>query len=349
MSKRVNQIDLSGYKYISRLFVFESLSSFGLISPVRREPSSVWSRLNSPNLVELGATIGLTKDYHKKLLSNFQNRYKSFTIWNTILSYLLYFLLAAISIFAIAIAFSITGLLTNQPKIASTIFVVIYIFAVILALQIASRLTSTFIDGYYADTLSFVSCLYLLLEIHQEDALVFPTQRNVSLRRVRALKRNITLLAYQYTGITVTPNQLAQVTFKDMEYFVEEKESQILTPTSKTRITLEKELLSFVKILLTSQYGDFEYSRKRVKTTDIPMSQSNLIARRVFRVLNFILPLSILIGLAAYPNQFKVLEPYDNFAVLGSITWLLLAVDASLNLGIMDRFAGLAKTIKELR
>ena len=349
MPTKKPQFNLSGFKYVPRLFMFESVSSFGLISPIRRDIAGLWSRSKSATLKELGNAIGMTLENHEKALAAHQKRFTTYSIISQLVSWVIYILLAITTLFIVTAAFFLSGLFSIESNIVTAFFMVLYVLSVFMALQIANRLTSTIIDGYYADTLCFVTSLYLLLEIHQEDALLLPTQRNISLKRARALKRIIALLSYQYTSAASTPNKLAQDAFKKLEYFVEEKEYQILAPTARTRSVLEKELLSLVEILLTSHYGEFKYSRKHVKNTEVLASRSNRMIRGATRVIGFVLPIIILIGLIIYPNQFKIIEPYNNIVALVSFAWLLLAIDANLNLGVVDRVAGLARTIKELR
>jgi len=311
---------------------------------------SLLERIKTPRLSELGAVVGLTSEKHKKSLSDHQKRYIAYKILNQIISIVLYLVIGIVGFAIVGLSILMTGILLSvNSSLVSGAIAILYILSILLSLQISIRITSTVLDRYYADTLSFVTALYLLLEIHQEDALLLPTQRGIVLKRIRALKRIITLLSYQYTSGSSTSTGLAQDIFRKMEFFVSEKEDQVLAPSTRTRSTLEKELMSLVEILLTSQYGEFKYGKKIPEKNEIQTTRSIRIVRGTIRIVGFVIPLFILIGLMAYPDQLSFIEPYNNIVALVCFFWLLLGIDANLNLGVVDRITGLAKTMKDLR
>ena len=344
------KIDLTKFKYRHvRQIPLDTTSKISLIPPVQRiQKSFPPKRLE---VSELALAIGLSEteelDAHNK-------RYKKYSSVNNLLSGLFYLLLAsaftvcAILIFGMFLSW--IGLSTASSRVHSSNLIqasvyVLSFFAIYIALQIADRISSTILNRHYADTLSFVTSIYLAIQLMFKDSFFKHNERIVALKRVRALKNNIILLAHQYTDPDVAPSESANLRFAQMRFFIQDVEKQIITPTSKTQRVTIRQLIPFIEILLSARYGEFVYKQKPEAFLEERQRQPRVVAK-IFRIG---IPVLFLVMLTINPNSFQFIGLDTNAARLISFAILLFAIDINLNLGIVNGVVELAKIIKELR
>jgi hypothetical protein len=123
------------------------------------------------------------------------------------------------------------------------------------------------------------------------------------------------------------PHGWAGRQFKRMEAFVEAKENQIIAPTAASQTEIFAELRSLVEILLTGR----------------PPRLAG-----VLKFLGLITPVFLVLAVFFFPEQLSFLGIERNVISYISLAWLLLAIDASLKLGIVQGLSNLAKSIKDL-
>ena len=68
----------------------------------------------------------------------------------------------------------------------------------------------------------------------------------------------------------------------------------------------------------------------------------------IMKLLATLFPLVLLILMYFLPSQFEFLGIEKRVVALISLAWLLLAIDANLKLGVVDRVSSLAKAFKDL-
>lgn len=189
-----------------------------------------------------------------------------------------------------------------------------------------------------------MSGIYLLVLLGKESDLSDPEVRRDILYRIRILRRNITLLSLTFSPVNVAWPTLH---FKQLENFVRERECWTIAPQAQTLNDLRRDFGQFVEMLITGQYGDFTWDSEAFQRIT-PAAVEKKPAEKAIRFLAGILPFLLLLILFLFPAQISAIGFDHNAVTLFLLAWLLLAIDSGLNLGLMERVVGLAKTFKDL-
>lgn len=348
------KIDLAVYRYFNAIPAFEELSQpYALVNILHR----VDKKKRFLSLAELTALMGVDLENEKfaKAVKAHDNRIRAYRLISFLINLVLYlsifilFLTVIISVIVLAGLFSAPIHLSQGfvSNLIGFLFMIIMIVVVMTALRLAYRITSTIIDRYYSDTLAYSACLFLLIHLTKENALMLVNERQRILNRIRTLRRYFLLLPYQYSVTELESTNWARIKFKQMENFIREKEGQIVAPLADTQAKIIDDFQSLLLILLTAQYGEFKYTSV-VETELTALAQTD---RRgwFLKSVGLITPLLLLTANFFFKDQFQAIGLDNQVVALIGLAWLLLAIDANLNLGIVDRITGLAKAMRELR
>lgn len=354
MAKEMPKLEMQGLKYVSRSQFLETDTSYALSPPVIDEeqtPIFGVSLGTPPDLTRLGKVIGLKSEEETRCLLAHEQRLKKYHRLSPLIMLAYYFpVMIVIGTILIIATFS----LMEKSDTAFFEYVLIVPFFVVLMISImmavltGQRIAAAILDRSYADSLAFAACLNLTIELSLND-LLLPEERSIAIKRALGLRKFLTLLSYRYAITSSRSIDLARQHYKKMEYYIGDIERQILVSNARTQRKLMGDLFWFTKILLTSRYAEFKYTKKIRISEEKVESNPRRILQGVFRIIGAVLPLLLFLGLLLYPDRFKFLGSYGNIVALVSLAWLLLAIDTLLGVGIIDRASTLAKAIKELR
>lgn len=295
--------------------------------------------LSAPTYQELGKSIRLNEELtpglqlHKKRVDLYFN-----------------FVIAIYALFAIliiAIVVVVTSLFENQTKA----IVDNPVFPVALGLLIgilSFRLALLLVEKYFADTLAALTGIYLLLTLDQDYPLTDPVYKRRLLGIFRTLRRNLILLALTYSTKSSETDPRIRAYFKHMEEFILENECLVIIPGEGTKQNLLNALNPFVEILVTGEYGKFEPITGEISTQVETQKPPKTFLEMLIRFLLSVFPFLLLVVLILVPDKVAAIGLDTNTVFLVALAWILLVIDASLKLGIVERAAGLAKTIKEI-
>ena len=345
MSRKSEMPDFSIYEFTT---VFIKIDfPMQLLSPARKKGYKS-DKQSIPTLAELGAAMGLNTENKtiKETLKCHQDRFRSYQFLHQLLSFVVYLLIGSlIFLLVVLLAYVIIG-------DANTNFTILFLLPLLIlfyiAIRISQRIVSAILDPRYADTLSFVSCLYLLANLAKNNPLVNFRDRKQLLSRIRALKKYILLIPNQYSVDEIPTDGWARKQFKRLAQFTEEKENQIIAPLANSQRDLFEEITQLLNILLSGNYGEFKYEAKASSEAAIPKNIFSVVTGGILKFLGTVIPIVLLVVMYFFPEQFKFLGIDNKIVSLVSLAWLLLAIDANLKLGIVDRIIGLAKAMKEL-
>jgi hypothetical protein len=292
---------------------------------------------------ELGKTIRFDDDsaniileYHKKRLA-----------LQSTLSTMLYFAVAIIGSVILLVSFGyIAPIFGNRGIILNNFSSFITLTLAFISSFLAMRIAVLLVDKHFADTLSIVCTIYLNIYLEKEQTLSDPEARRRILDRIRILRKNIILLARTFAdGTDLWPYQH----MKHIENFVREREHWIIAPQKQTLEDLRKDFSYLLEILVTGEYGNFQWEKDEKVTEVQKQKPSEGFINKSVRFLLMIFPFILLIILYLSPDRITALGIDTNTVFLVSLAWILLIIDANLNLGIIERVTGLAKTMKDLR
>jgi hypothetical protein len=314
-----------------------------LSSPVERtDARGVLSTVDS--FGELLNLVGVTVDdpEAKFALKQHEERYSRYKLRYFALAAVAYFLFSCPMILIYVLPLALLNIDFNYIALLPLLLIAFISF------RISSRVVSILFDRQYADTLSFVACLYLLSNVAKENALIRAQDREQLLSRMRALRMYVGLLPYQYAVAEQPMNTWARGQFGGMAQFVEEKENQIVAPFRNSPTMLFTELRAFLEILLAETYGEFKIENRVGAEAPFPTITSNSIFRGGLKFAGTVTPILLLLSFFFFPERLTFLGIENRVITYISLAWLLLAIDANLKLGIVQGVVSLAKAIKEL-
>lgn len=292
---------------------------------------------------ELGQTICFDDEQANQILLQHRPRLDVYNFLSAILYFS--FLIVAAPVMLFSYFFILAQLTFNMQGLIFYILSNAMIFIVTISICIlALKISIVLINRHFADTLALISGIYLLIFLEKESTLANPESRRDILHRIQTLRRNIVLLSAMFSNKNDT---WPTAHFRKMEQFVSERERWAIAPQEQTLADLRQDFSAFLEILVTGEYGKFEWDDSEDLTLATPEAEQKP-AERIARFLASILPFVLLLILFIFPAQIKAIGFDNNIVGLFLLAWLLLAIDSSLKLGMVERASAFAKTIKDL-
>lgn len=290
---------------------------------------------------ELGQTIRFDDELANQALMKHQVRLDAYKALSSTLYWLFILLIFIALMYIIVFLQQLFNPNLASDVLSQTIIVVISSFIIPL---FALRISVILVERNFVDTLSLISGIYLLITLEKETNLADPEARRRILGRIRVLRRNMALFSLTSSG----KNGIwVDIHFKQLENFVREREYWLLAPQAQTLDDLRRDFGKFVEMLVMGQYGDFAWDAAQIPQIIAPVERKP--AEKVIRFLAGGLPFVLLLILFLFPAQISAMGFDHNMVTLFLLAWLLLAIDSGLNLGLVERAGGLAKTFKDLR
>ena len=314
-----------------------------LVSPVERtDAKGVLTAIDS--LTELLSLVGVTLEDQDAAfaLKQHEERYYRYKLRYFVLAVIAYLLFGCPMLLVYLGAVALLKIEFNYIAFLPLLLIAFISF------KVGSRVVSIFFDRPYADTLSFVTCLYLLSNLAKQNALVRMKDREQLLARIRALRMYVGLLPYQYSIAERPVPNWAGGQFRGMAQFIEQKENEVIAPFKNSHTVLFMELRAFLEILLGETYGEFKIESLAGAEAPLPANTSTSLFRGLLKFAGTITPILLLLFFFFFPERLTSLGIENRVIIYISLAWLLLAIDANLKLGIIQGVVSLAKAIKEL-
>lgn len=296
---------------------------------------------------EVGKAIRVEPNIIEKDFETHKKRLKLYDFLSSVSYFLLAFFVGiALFIFVAYVNFQLQS--RALSLLISGSFNLISIIIGNFSAMLAAKIVAILLDRLFADSLILPSSLYLIIDLHQHDDLSNPDFRRNILERIRTLRRNILLLSQTFTDTNLGDNHEAIWQLKNIELFVREREGWVITPKRNTLEILRKDFDKLAVLLINGCYGEFKSkAMKKPKETATlpPLTFSEKLLRTIFTLF----PYAILVILYIKPEYMKNIGLDITTTFLVAVAWILLTIDAKLKLGLVDRVAGLAKTMKELK
>ena len=217
----------------------------------------------------------------------------------------------------------------------------------ILLAVLSARIASLLLDKGFADSLILASSLYLVIDLQKYDKLSNPDFKRSILERIRILIRNIILLSQTFVDSNLEGNKEAISQLRSIEAFIHERENWVITPKKNSLELLRKDFDKLALILISGQYGEFK-SKKKIMVREVAPTPPTF-TDKILQAIFFLFPYGLILVLYFKPEFISNLGLNYTTVFLVIIAWILLTIDIRLKLGFVERVAGLAKTMKELR
>lgn len=228
----------------------------------------------------------------------------------------------------------------------STFAFVLFMFLFLVLIQVSRRIVHSVLNRYYGNTLVVVSAIFFMVDLLRKEALTSFSNRRHLQSQLHALGQYALQLAYQFKSESPEDQLWIYSHFKGLERYVREHERLIVAPKPDSLEILRRDFYLLMKILITGNYGEFAYDYQSASESATPKSNRTL--RVILGFVGFLIPSFVLYMLYSYPQRIVDMGINVNTVTMVSLAWLLLTIDATLKLGIVERITGLAKTIRDL-
>jgi len=215
-----------------------------------------------------------------------------------------------------------------------------------LIFTVSVRSTQFFIGKRYAGTLCVVLSIFLVIELSRDDPFFPPARKKSILAKINDLARNTLLLPFAYSSKSENNKVWARQHFKTLEAVIRERERWVIAPTKSTQDDLRRDFFKLGQLYMSGQFGDHDW---QVDAVSIEKSKELSAMQKVLRSIFIVLPVVLLGLLFSYPTIQETLGVDATVITIFLISWLLLVIDDSLNLGIVERLSSFVKIIRDLR
>jgi hypothetical protein len=301
-------------------------------------------------LKDLGKSVGLADVTTQPLLKVHARRfaaYYSLSILITLLMYLLWGAIVLALLTATFAAVAATGTVIGAAVVASA-STFVGLLLIFVGARTAIRLAVFLMDRVYADTVCVMQSISIVVELSRDDVLAHPGHRRSLLKRITHLARSTRFVALGFADTNSANQAWLADYFRRVELYIREREKWASVPVATTLNDLRHDFYQLAKIFTSSQYGDLPALSVTPESIPVSPSRSQRVGSLALRFLGVVLPILILGVLFLDPSRLAALGVQGTTLTLILIAWFLLAVDAVLRLGIVERLAGVAKALKDL-
>lgn len=240
----------------------------------------------------------------------------------------------------------IPSLLEGVLIILLNLTAVLFTFVLI---RMIYKIIETLTIRKFADSVCALTVAYLIVELSRGDVLIDTEKRASLIARTNDLARNTLFLTSRFASRSSQEQEWSSKHFRYMERYIRERERWIITPMETTLADLRRDFHSLAEIYITGNYGKFDWSKVTSPPETITINRRQRLLKAVPRFVGVILPL-IFFGILLWQHpQLESIGLGTNIIALIFIAWLLLAIDATLKLGIVAGVINLAKEIKNLK
>jgi hypothetical protein len=215
----------------------------------------------------------------------------------------------------------------------------------ILGVSVPLRIASILIDRSYAESLCVSHSIYLLTELRADDSISNPLRRHELIRRLDWLAQSLLLLGLHYSTTSESNRSWSYDHFRNIEMFVRTRQRWVIAPQSTTLADLRVDFTSLATELITMQFGAYVWE------DDFNIGKGNVQSKpgtRALKIASVLLPAGLLLIGMFHPATFVDIGLEPKTMVLFGTAWLLLTIDATLQLGAVSGVTNLAKSIKEI-
>ncbi len=291
--------------------------------------------------------------------------YQRIVSWGSFFNYVYLILsIAYLSLVSIFILYRpIKDILVNLYKLSFNSIIFISIPMVIILIYILVfpqtlnflilRIFTNYMNKRWVESLCIRELIYLLFDLSRDDANHRIDIRKILSYRIEYIAKLTLLIPEQYQTKNQEHKDWIKQHFENIYAYIMERGRWILAPTETTLSYLRDDFYKLTYVYLTGSYGDFQWQPTLIKTQgDIPLNFRGKLSKYLLIITNysrFLIPLLLMI---AYLSKWQNLIPYnESYARIVNYifwAWLLVTLDITLKLGILESFMKIVKLIRDL-
>jgi len=325
-------------KYFLSIIPFDAFNS-----PLIKRKGPFWRR-NYVSLIETAKAAGL---YDKTLHPYFRLHQKG--LYNFFVYVLATYCLVAPPL-VIALMIGQVFLLQQLPDSFPSLIYLLFLLLLILSIASATlRLGAIISKRKFAEALCVAGITYIFVVLARDDAIL--NLKEDLLYRLNSLANNLKLMGMNYSGSDDINKKWMYDHFNKISRFVRGLERLVIAPDEKSIQQLRQDIARLTKIIISGQYGSFDFQISEVEKTDQrPKSLLVQIFTVIGKVISLAIPAYVLIFMFTSTDAFNQLNINRDSVFYIAVAWLLLALDDLIGgLGIVEKFLNLVKVSKDLR
>ncbi len=281
--------------------------------------------------------FGLKKEKYTQIADEHRKR---FTI---------YFLLGSIPFFIGIYLFIYFTLQFFDNSFSLPIVYAIYGISFITIQIIYSRLLVRIIEYLIPETLCVIQIINLNLELKRDDVTYRRDVKSMILFRMNYLARVTTLIPWHYSIGKSVSQEWIQQHFKNMAYYILERRRWLIAPRQTTLSNLRENFYNLAYYYFTEEYGSWEWQFFQMTAEVIKQTRLQKIQEIAIRFIGITLPLMIMAFYILFPEKL----PNPNAEINKNlpyifIAWLLVSLDVTLKLGVIESLVKLITGLKDL-
>lgn len=250
--------------------------------------------------------------------------------------------------------------LIHSFLVGNPFFYILYIPFLLLVSLIPALLFTRILFYYYernfADSACVQEIIYILYDLLREDILTSSKRKSLLLARIEYLAQITTFIPHQYKFKAKTHHIWTDMHFELISFYIKEHGRWLISPSDNTLNDLRQDFKKLSDMFILGTYGEFNWN-VIPNWNDIlikpKISWKKNIVDNLLRLLGIAIPL-VLMGLyISLPEDLKgklfpgVTVPSDNVAYV-FFAWLLITIDLTLKLGVVESVIGFAKGLNSL-
>lgn len=281
--------------------------------------------------------FGLTKEKYTQIAND---HCKRFTV---------YFLLGSVPFFVGIYLFFYFALKNFDNSFSLPILYVVYGISLLIVQVIYSRLLVRVIEYLIPETLCVMQIINLNLELRRDDITYRRDVKSMILFRMAYLARVTTLIPWHYSIGKSASQQWIQQHFQNMAHYILERRRWLIAPNRTTLQSLRENFYDLAYYYLAEEYCSWEWHFLQVPSEGIKQTRSQKIREISVRFVGITLPLVIMALYILFPEKL----PNPNVEINKNlpyifIAWLLVSLDITLKLGVIESLVKLVTGLKDL-
>ncbi|MEB3121574.1 MAG: hypothetical protein VKL41_10185 [Snowella sp.] len=224
-----------------------------------------------------------------------------------------------------------------------------FIFSAIIMPSIFFRLLFRLMDYLSPEALCAMQIIDLNLELSRNDVIYKRNVKSMVLFRMDYLARVTMLIPWHYSMGRNANQKWIQQHFQNIAYYIRERRRWLITPTETTLEDIRRDFRELAYLYLTGLYGNWQWQSFELETEIIKQTRFQKIQGTLIRFVGIILPLLIMAFYILFPDKF----PNADAEILKNlpyifIAWLLVSLDITLKLGVIESLTKLITGLKDL-
>lgn len=313
------------------------------------------------SLVFLSKSLGFTDIKYQDSLSfhatrsDFMSRFVDlswvFIYWTVFTFYVFYSTFFVLPSLFGSISFSINMISINfwLYLLQSLMYLILSLIPAILV----TKILFIFYEKLFLETSCIQTIFYILFDLSREDILISSDRKKLLLCRVEHLSRLTLLIPQSYKIRSKFHQQWLENHFQSLSNYLQERVRWIAAPTENTLCQLRDEFYQIAHLYITGEYGLFDWDSNIILEKSAKSGWQQNLVSVLIRLMGIVIPLGLMGTYIFVPTEIReklfpgITIETNNVAYIFT-AWLLITIDITLKLGVVESIIEVAKGLRDL-